>query len=91
MDVIRDKRNPRKGENAEERNCLIVSVLVLQLRAVRLSLVTMERYKKQSNCDSILPQFPWKSALGVSGSFSFLRKTALEKQQYKPKSKKKEG
>ena len=52
VDVIRDKRNPRKGENAEERNCLIVSVLVLQLRAVRLSLATMERYEKQSNCDS---------------------------------------
>ena len=33
-DVVRDKGSPWKGENAEDRNSLIVSVLVVQLRAV---------------------------------------------------------
>ena len=43
----------------------------------------MERYKKQSNCDS----FPATVSLGVGvsvGLFLFLNETALEKQQHKP-------
>ena len=37
-----------------------------------------------------LPQFPWKSAPGVSALF-VSDKTALEKQQYKNQKQKKEG